>query len=144
MFSKTYQYALRASVVVARASREGQWLTLSEIADHTGAPKAFTAKVLQDLVHAGLVTSQRGPNGGFHLSPPEAEKVTLRMIMDATGEVAFHKQCTMGLSSCSGLDPCPLHEQFAQVKAEMSQILDDTSIHSLVDGLSNGTTYVKL
>lgn len=144
MFSKTYQYALRASVVVARASREGKRLTLSEIADHTGAPKAFTAKVLQDLVRAGIITSQRGPNGGFHLPPASAKQVSLRKIMDAMGETSFHRECTMGLESCSGLNPCPLHEQFAQVKQEMSQILDGTDIHSLVDDLNNGTTHVKL
>ncbi len=143
MFSKTYQYALRASVVVARASRDGKRLVLSEIAEHTGAPKAFTAKVLQNLVRAGIITSQRGPNGGFHLSPDQASKVSLRMIMEAIGESSFHHECAMGLESCSGLNPCPLHGQFALVKEEMGHILDSTDIHSLVDGLNTGTTHIK-
>lgn len=65
VFSKTSEYAFRATVVVAIASKNGERLTLTDIAERTGAPKAFTAKVLQELARAGIVTSHRGPNGAL-------------------------------------------------------------------------------
>lgn len=144
VFSKSYQYALRATVVVALASRKGNRLNLSQIAERTGAPKAFTAKVLQDLVRAGIINSQRGPSGGFELPPARAHEISLRRIMEALGESAFYRQCIMGLSSCSSQHPCPMHEQFAQVKDAMTTILETTEVHSLVENLNNGTTRVKL
>jgi Rrf2 family protein len=144
VFSKTSQYAMRATAVVGQASREGKRLTLDEIAERTGAPKAFTAKVLQQLVHGGIIRSRRGPNGGFELPPSHARKVNLRMIMDAIGEGSFRRECTMGLASCSGTNPCPLHEQFAPVKERMSRILENTDVHSLVDDLNTGATHIKL
>lgn len=144
MFSKTCEYAFRAAIAVAVASKNGIRLTLVDIADETGAPKAFVAKVLQDLARAGIVSSRRGPHGGFDLPPLLARKVNLRMIMDAIGEDSFHSGCAMGLRACSSLDPCPLHDQFVKVKEDMSRILETTDIHSLAEGLNNGTSHLKI
>lgn len=143
MFSKTCEYAFRATVVVAMASKNGERLTLSDIAERTGAPKAFTAKVLQDLARAGIVTSQRGPSGGFDLPPLQARKVNLRMIMEAVGEEAFRYDCAMGLGRCNSDDPCPMHDQFSKVRDEMNRMLEVTDVNSLVQGLNNGTTRLK-
>ncbi|MEO8734727.1 MAG: Rrf2 family transcriptional regulator [Flavobacteriales bacterium] len=144
MFSKTCEYAFRAAVVVALASKNGERLTLTDIAERTGAPKAFTAKVLQALARGGIVNSQRGPHGGFDLPPLHAKKVNLRMIMDAIGEEAFHTGCVMGLKECNAKDPCPLHAQITRVKEEMHRVLENTDVLSLAEGLNNGTTRLKL
>ncbi len=144
MFSKTCEYAFRAAVVVALASKNGERLTLTDIAKRTGAPKAFTAKVLQALARGGIVNSQRGPNGGFDLPPLHAKKVNLRMIMDAIGEEAFHTGCVMGLKECNSIDPCPLHVQITRVKEEMHRVLENTDVLSLAEELNNGTTRLKL
>jgi Rrf2 family protein len=144
VFSKTCEYAFRATVVVALASKNGERLTLTDIAKRTGAPKAFTAKVLQALARGGIVNSQRGPNGGFDLPPLLAKKVNLRMIMDAIGEEAFHAGCAMGLKVCNAAQPCPLHGQITKVKDEMHRILETTDVHSLAEGLNNGTTHLRI
>lgn len=144
MFSKTCEYAFRATVVVALASKNGERLTLTDIAQRTGAPKAFTAKVLQALARGGIVNSQRGPNGGFDLPPLQAKKVSLRMIMDAIGEEAFHTGCAMGLKECNSVAPCPLHARITRVKEEMHRVLETTDVFSLAEGLNNGTTRLKL
>lgn len=144
LFSKTCEYAFRATVVVALASKNGERLTLTDIAERTGAPKAFTAKVLQELARAGVLISQRGPRGGFDLPPLLARKVNLRMVMDAINEEPFHTGCAMGMKDCNSTAPCPLHEQFTRVKEEMSRILETTDVHSLMEGLNNGTTRLKI
>ena len=144
MFSKTCEYAFRATVVVAIASRNGERLTLTEIAELTGAPKAFTAKVMQDLARAGIVTSQRGPNGGFDLPPLMARKVNLRMVIQAVGDDAFSKNCAMGLGLCKSDDPCPMHDQFSKVRDELNEILETTDVHSLAQGLNNGTKRLRI
>ena len=144
MFSKTCEYAFRATVVVAIASKNGERLTLADIAERTGAPRAFTAKVMQDLARAGIMTSQRGPNGGFDLPPLKARKVNLRMVMEAVGDDAFRHDCAMGLGLCKSDDPCPMHEQFSKVRDELNQILETTDVHSLAQGLNNGTKRLRI
>ena len=143
MFSKTCEYAFRATLVVATASRNGERLTLSDIAEQTAAPTAFTAKVLQDLVRAGILTSRRGPHGGFDLPPLAARKVNLRQIMDAMGDDDIDTACVMGLKECKASQPCPLHQDFIKVKNELARVLDNTYVHGLVDALNNGTTHLK-
>ncbi|MBZ0207111.1 MAG: Rrf2 family transcriptional regulator [Flavobacteriales bacterium] len=143
MFSKTCEYAFRATVVVATASAKGGRLTLGDIAEQTAAPTAFTAKVLQDLVRAGILTSRRGPNGGFDLPPKVARTVNLRMIMEAIGDVDMDTACVMGLKECRASEPCPLHHEFIQMKNELARVLDNTYVHGLVDALNNGTTHLK-
>ena len=144
VFSKACEYAFRATVVVAIASRNGERLTLSDIAERTGAPKAFTAKVLQDLARAAIITSHRGPNGGFDLPPLLARKVNLRMVMEAVGDDAFRHDCAMGLGPCNTDQPCPMHDKFSKVRDEMNQILEMTDVHSLAQGLNDGSTRLKI
>ncbi|HRN38122.1 MAG TPA: Rrf2 family transcriptional regulator [Flavobacteriales bacterium] len=143
MFSKTYHYALRATVVVALASKRGQRATLPEIAAHTGAPKAFMAKVLQDLVRGGILSSRRGPNGGFGLAPERAEGMSLSKIADAVGGENVTRNCVMGLAQCDENRPCPLHKDFCAVKETVTRLLASTKVSDLVDGLDRGTTHVK-
>ena len=52
MFSKACEYAIRATILIAMEGRKGRRMSLVEIADRTGSPKAFTAKVLQQLARA--------------------------------------------------------------------------------------------
>lgn len=146
-FSKTCEYAFRAVVEVAMASRQGARLTLPSIAERIEAPQAFTAKVLQNLAREGVVLSQRGPNGGFEMPPELARNVNLRKVMKAVGEDVDRSACVMGLRQCGVDEPCPLHEQFVGMKDEMVRILKTTYVAKLVDDMEKerpGLTTRKL
>src|SRR5262249_40511360 len=74
MLSQTTEYALRAIVVLAEEPVV-PW-TAHAISAKTLVPADYLIKVLQPLTRAGLVTAQRGRNGGFVLTrPPEAISV---------------------------------------------------------------------
>lgn len=49
MFSKSTEYALRASIFIALKASSQRKVSIQEIAEGIGAPQAFTAKVLQQL-----------------------------------------------------------------------------------------------
>ena len=66
MISLTAEHALRA--VVFLAGHPGGCCTVDCIAQHSGMPAGSLAKVMQQLSRAGLVSSQRGPHGGFVLT----------------------------------------------------------------------------
>lgn len=140
-FSKTCEYAFRAVVEIALASSQGRRLTLTMIAKQTEAPEAFTAKVLQNLARAGILSSHRGPHGGFDLPPEKARQVTLRMVMQAIGEDVDRKACVMGLRQCGVDEPCPMHGQFEGMKNRMVQILESTCVDDVVRGLGKGNAF---
>lgn len=144
VFSKTCEYAFRATVELARASWAGERLTMPVVAQRIGAPKAFTAKVLQDLARAGIILSQRGPNGGFDLPPAHARRINLRMVMDAVGGGPEDNACVMGLGDCRASDPCPMHHSFERIKQELGRVLDTTYVHGFVQALEQGAEYKTL
>jgi Rrf2 family iron-sulfur cluster assembly transcriptional regulator len=107
MFSKTCQYAFRTTTVIAVASAMGERLSLDAIAERTDSPKAFTAKVLQQLTRAGIMESHKGPSGGFDLPPLMAKKIKLSHIVKAIDDDTVYRGCGMGLKACNASKPCP-------------------------------------
>jgi Rrf2 family protein len=74
--------------VVYLASHPGNCCTVDCIAKYTGIPAGSLAKVLQQLSKAGLVSSQRGPNGGFVLTRSPAALTFMDVIIAADGHVS--------------------------------------------------------
>jgi Rrf2 family transcriptional regulator, iron-sulfur cluster assembly transcription factor len=143
MFSKACQYAIRASSLIAMEGRSGARMGLQEIADRTGSPKAFTAKVLQQLVHAGILDSVKGPHGGFDLPPARAMRIKLADIVQAIDGDTVYRGCGMGLTNCNARKPCPLHDQFQKIRDDLRLMLETTDLHELSLGLKEGLTYLK-
>ncbi len=63
MISQTSEYALRATIYLARHPSVS--FTTRQIAEATGMPAGYLSKVLQTLARVGIVQSQRGLHGGF-------------------------------------------------------------------------------
>jgi Rrf2 family protein len=143
MFSKACEYAIRAVVYIAGCSADGQRSGLKEIAQRTGSPEAFTAKILQRLSHAGLIRSMKGPGGGFEVPPELAQKVRLSDIVSAIDGDTIFTGCALGLSQCDSEKPCPLHDHFLIVREDLRAMLEGTTMHDLVGDLRSGSTFLK-
>ncbi|MBY0588684.1 Rrf2 family transcriptional regulator [bacterium] len=78
MFSQTVEYALRAAVYLADQAPSGQ--TTDQVARATYVPAAYLSKVLQALARSGIVRSQRGVKGGFHLAKMPTEITVLDVV----------------------------------------------------------------
>ncbi|MCB0765364.1 MAG: Rrf2 family transcriptional regulator [Flavobacteriales bacterium] len=143
MFSKACHYAIRAVILIAKESREGNRMSLVEIADRTGSPQAFTAKVLQQLARLRILESSKGPGGGFDLPPEKAKKVKLSMVVKAIDGDAVYLGCGMGLPQCNPKQPCPLHDDFQKVRNELRLMLEGTDILTLSQALDDGRAVLK-
>jgi Rrf2 family protein len=73
-------YALRAAIELA-AARDGH-VTAEQLALAQNIPGKFLETILTQLRRAGLVRSQRGPDGGFWLARP-ADEISLAEIIRA-------------------------------------------------------------
>jgi Rrf2 family protein len=109
MFSKTCKYAIRAVLYMAVHTSDKN-AGVAELAEALNAPKHFLAKILQQLSKHGLVSSIKGPNGGFYLTEKN-QKATLEDIIICIDGPDVFTGCVMGLSKCSSENPCPLHVQ---------------------------------
>ena len=74
------EYGLRCLLQLARADREGESLTLSQIANQEGISSANAGKLMWILAKAGLVQSTRGTKGGYALARP-ADDIRLNQVI---------------------------------------------------------------
>lgn len=128
MFSQTVEYALRAVVFLAhRAPNPG---ICEDIALGTKVPRPYMAKVLQSLVRAKILHSQRGLGGGITLCI-HPEKLTLLQVINAIDPVKRIKSCPMDLVS-HGLNLCPLHRRLDNALAAFEQAFDSTTLAEIL------------
>ena len=97
MFSKATEYALRATIFIAQKCEDDRKLSLDEIDTAIDSPRPFTAKIMQLLTKDGmLVSSTRGPNGGFYLTIT-ARKQPIISVLKAMGEESVLDKCVLCL-----------------------------------------------
>jgi Rrf2 family protein len=111
MFSKTCQYAIRAVIYIASNSNEAKSIGVKDIAESLNVPQQFLSKILQQLVRHNLLSSVKGPNGGFFLTEQNRNCSLLQIVECIDGAMVLNS-CILGLPSCSLTNPCPLHHQF--------------------------------
>jgi Rrf2 family protein len=79
--SARVDYALRAAVELAAASDTGPApVTAEQLAERQGIPPKFLESILLQLRRGGVVTAQRGPDGGYRLARP-ASAISLAEII---------------------------------------------------------------
>ena len=130
MFSKACEYAIKASIYIARQSLQQKRVNVKEVSESIDAPVAFTAKILQVLCRENILQSVRGQQGGFvfdEIKQKEIKIFDLVRIFDGDG---LFTQCGLGLHKCSSENPCPVHDDFKMVR---EKLLEMTQKHSLYD-----------
>lgn len=143
MFSKACEYGIRACIHLAEASREGKTESLKQIAEAIDSPTAFTAKVLQLLARDGIIHSIQGPSGGYEILEHKISTTYLSDILNAIDGGKIYKGCGLGLKQCNAKMPCPLHDQFMEIRENLREMLETTNIEQLADGIHEGIAFLK-
>lgn len=143
MFSKSTEYALRATIYIAQKSTEEKKIGIEEISKAIDSPQSFTAKILQALTRDNkVVSSVRGPHGGFYMTD-KAKKLSVSSILKAMGEDALLEKCMMGLKLCSEIQPCPMHDQFKPIKQQLIKLFTTKTIQQLADDTKSGAVFIN-
>ena len=143
MFSKATEYALRATIYIAKKSTDDKKISIAEIAAAIDSPQSFTAKILQMLTKDNIVVSSvRGPNGGFYLTE-KVKKLPVRSILQAMGEDEVLEKCVLGLKRCSEVTPCPMHFQYKTIKQQLIKLFTSKTIQELADEIKEGEVYIN-
>lgn len=77
--SKKLLFAIEAVVDIAYHSGSGP-VRSTDICKRQGIPRRYLEQVLQQLVHHGILTGQRGPRGGYRLAR-EGTRISLGDII---------------------------------------------------------------
>ncbi len=132
MFSKACEYSIRATIFVAQQSQQNQKVGVKDIAKAIDSPEAFTGKIMQQLSKNGFVHSIKGPYGGFWLDKETMKKTKLSDLVDLFDGEEVYNGCMLGLSSCDGEQPCPLHEETQDMLTNLRTFLKAKSIYDVL------------
>lgn len=123
-------YAVRAMVVLA-ASDES--VSVESLAEQQGLPAKFLGAILSDLRRGGLVTSQRGPDGGFRLAK-DANKITVAEVLrTVSGPLAGVRGMRPETLDYDG--PVEhLQDVWVAVRASLREILEHVTIGQVMRG----------
>ena len=129
IFSRQCEYALQAVLYLALQPRD-KITSIKELTKRIEIPYHFAGKILQNLTYKGLLKSMKGPTGGFALGMP-AKDITLFHIVEAVDGVSFTGTCVLGFPECSGKKPCAVHDQWAELRDGVYNMLVSKSIDEL-------------
>jgi Rrf2 family protein len=132
------EYGLRCLLQLA-SLREGEFLTLAQIAEREGISVANAGKLLWILNKAGLVSSIRGTKGGYLLSRPASE-IHLNEIIKVLDDDVLEGHCksyTGVLDACVHTGDCGIRPVILGLHEIVEQALSGVTLAQLVGTEAN-------
>lgn len=128
--SRRVDYALRATIHLAR-QEPGRAASVSEISSTEAIPKKFLEKIIQDLIHAGLVQSRRGAHGGYLLTRTP-EEISFKEVLEAVeGPIALNV-CVGAPQVCSVSTTCGMQHIWQEGQRRLIDYFAATKLSELV------------
>jgi Rrf2 family protein len=121
LFSRQCEYAIQGVLYLA-LKPQGEMTSIKELTKRLDIPYHFLGKILQRLASKGLLTSLKGPTGGFALGKP-AKDITLFDIVEAIDGSDFTRNCVLGFPDCSGKNPCSVHSTWGGMRDQIYEML---------------------
>lgn len=135
LLSRPTTYAIRALLYLAKQNTTEPILAPT-IASAEQLPAPFLAKLLRTLAEAGILSSNRGPGGGYRLAKP-ADQISLQDVSALFDGLSLANECLLGYGKCLDTTPCPVHKEWGPRKQNILEFLSTTTIASLLSLDSN-------
>jgi Rrf2 family iron-sulfur cluster assembly transcriptional regulator len=124
--------ALRASLALARLGKDGLPVSINNLAELENISSVFLEQIFFRLRKAGIVTSVRGPGGGFYFAQP-LDKLTIKAILDAAGEDLDLNNCDKSLEDCERMGFCLTHSIWKEVTDLVNNYFRNITIASILE-----------
>lgn len=123
-------YGLRALLVLAASSEP---MTSRELARDQEIPAGFLSAIMNELRRAGLVTNQRGPEGGYRLASP-ADQISLADVMRVLdGPLARVRGLRPEATDYNG-SAKHLQVVWIAVRANLRNVLERVTLFDVIEG----------
>jgi Rrf2 family iron-sulfur cluster assembly transcriptional regulator len=124
------RYAVTAILDLAFHSQAGP-VALSHISRRQDISLSYLEQLFTRLRKQQLVSSTRGPGGGYSLSRPASE-IAVAEVVAAVDEVVDTTRCS-GAVNCHDGQQCLTHELWDDLSQQIYDFLDDISLQDLME-----------
>jgi Rrf2 family protein len=122
-------YGLRAMIDLAARYGKGP-IPSAEIARRQLIPEHFLDQTLITLRRAGLIKSQRGPQGGHALAKPPSQ-ITMLDVLSALEGIPTTLDCVPQPGACSLALGCGMRDIWVQIDTFAQNLLASTTLEWL-------------
>lgn len=123
------RYAVTAMLDLAIRANDKP-VNLADISERQGISLSYLEQLFAKLRREDLVTSVRGPGGGYQLSR-DANQIFVAQIIDAVNESVDATSC-QGKGDCHDGEQCLTHVLWDDLSEQIHQFLQSISLGSLV------------
>jgi len=125
------KYAVTASLDLAMNYEKNSFVAISEIAERQSIPAAYLEQLFRYLRKAGILTSLRGPGGGYRLTRPNSD-IKIGEIIAAVERKMDATQCG-GEGNCSAGSKCLAHNLWTELNNEVDLFLMNKSLDDVIN-----------
>ena len=143
MLSNASKYAIRTVLFLAKNSSQRKKFGSKHIAESLDIPQQFIAKILQKLVKADIISSSKGPGGGFFTTQNNLNRNILDVINVFEKNDIF-SECFLGLPVCDDENPCPVHDIVSVFKDALLERFGNKNIKTIADEMERNGTLITL
>ncbi len=140
MLSNSCRYGIRAVIYIASQTHEKGMIGIKKISEDLGLPTPFLAKILQQLAKQKILSSSKGPHGGFSLLM-DAKSITLLDIVKTIDGEELFTSCVIHNETCISVEKdkktCPVHEDYSKQRNNLITLFQSTTIADLVKRANN-------
>ncbi|MGE5301013.1 MAG: RrF2 family transcriptional regulator [Acidobacteriota bacterium] len=126
------QYGVRAMYEIARGYNRGP-ITIKEISERQDVSVAYLEQILNTLRKAGIISSVKGPGGGYVLGrDPDAISIGA-ILRELEGPVAI-TSCLDPKEGCMRVEGCVTHLLWKALGENIEAFLDKMTLRDLLRG----------
>ena len=131
MITQKTRYALRSLLFLVEVGR-GEAVRLHQIAETQRVPRKYLELIMLDLKKAGIVTSVRGPKGGYRLTRSPNDISFGEVVRAIEGPIALIS-CASGnfyapCGDCHDEATCAIRKAFLIVRLRTSDVLNGITL----------------
>ena len=136
-WNRTVNYALLALGHMAE-QRDGRCVLARQIAELYSIPMDYLLKVLHLLVRGGILTSVRGPSGGYRLNKPADQMTIFEVVELVSGQV--DEDFSSDSAGADGGVNRRVRALFQASEEAARKVLRQTMVAELVENYQSNTT----
>jgi len=124
------RYAVTAMLDLALHAQNGP-VSLADISERQGISISYLEQLFAKLRKNGLVSSVRGPGGGYQLSR-DGHQIFVAQVIDAVDESVDATRCE-GQGNCQDGQECLTHALWSELSHQIHSFLSGISLTHLVE-----------
>ena len=126
------RYALRSILALAKMSDSGSPVSINHLSESENISPVFLEQIFFKLRKAGIVSSVRGPGGGFCFASP-LDKITVKQILDSAGEDLNLTFCDKKTEKCDRIGECICHNIWKDVNDVVNEFFSGLTLSTVLE-----------